>query len=457
MLEVRILMFDISYKKMNLKKIQMLFILMLCIISIQAQSDVFTRIRSNTQEVFVKQPVKVSITVYTATWFTQPLDMATLQVANAFVLPFKRTQSAIQYVKKKKYATLEFFYLIFPYQSGELIIPALDIIATSPPEGDYKGQRITLKTKPITIKVKTIPAGVNDQNWLVATNAAITAKWNRPLTNLKVGDLIERTITIHASGTLPAFIPPLQMDHPEWAGIYPHEPELKDTRTNTGANGILIQRYRYLLSKEGTFKLDPVSISWWNPHLQKKYSRETQATSLTVSPNSDLGIVATMRDSLSLTLPANELVQEDSEILILGLTIYQFATFIFFVCIMTLLLVLLIKRLLQTRKKKKEAYQNSERYYYHQLLKALENGHIATLNALYIWLLSLHQENYTIESIKPYLANISAAKELNGLLESIFSDATTMESLSKSHMEQLHKALLTKSHFAAQKLPPLNP
>jgi len=452
-------MFDFSYKKMNLKNILMLFILMYCITSIKAQTDVFARIRSNAQEIYVKQPVKVSITVYTATWFTQPLDMGNIQVPNAFVLPFKRTQSAIQYVNKKKYATLEFFYLIFPYQAGELTIPAMDIVAESPPEGDYKGRRIDLKTNPITIKVNPVPRVADDQNWMVATNATITERWNRPLTDLKVGELIERTITIRASGTLPAFIPPLHIEQPNWAGIYPREPELKDTRTNTSANGILIQRYRYLLEKEGTFEVDPVSISWWNPHLQKKYSRETKATTLTIIPNPDLGILATMRDSLSISQSVDNLAEEDKELTIFGLSIYQFSILVILIIILTFLIIQLLKRVIINVRYRKAAYINSERYYFHQLLKALGNDQQDTLNALYLWLLSLNQEAYTLESIKAKLSNATINQQLNELLLNIFDNqpAQTQQYLSKHDIEHLREELKIKLKNPTEKLPILNP
>ena len=441
------------------KNILTLLILMLSFSYTKAQTDAFARVRSNTQEIYVKQPVKVSITVYTATWFTQPLDMGNIQVPNAFVLPFKRTQSAIQYVNKKKYATIEFFYLIFPYQSGELTIPTMNIIAETPPEGDYKGQRINLKTKPITIKVNPVPAGVDVQNWLVANDATISERWNRPLTNLKVGELIERTITIRASGTLPAFIPPLHLDQPEWAGIYPREPELKDTRTNTGANGILIQRYRYLLEKEGTFEVDPVSISWWNPHLQKKYNRETKPTSLTVLPNPDLGILATMRNSLSIIQPSVDASDSDEDFLILGLNLYQAALLVILLGGVIFLIIPLIGFVKKRIRQKKSAYQLSERLYFHQLLKASESGQQDTLNALYLWLLSLNQEAYTLESIKAQLSNSTINKRLNDLLLTIFSDNTiqTKQSLSKHDIEQLRYELKIQLQKPTEKLPTFNP
>ena len=98
--------------------------------------DAFARVRMSPTQVVEKQPIKVTITVYSSTWFAEPLDFQNVQVENAFILPFARTQSGIHYINDKKYAGLEFFYLVFPYQSGDYEFPALEIKTSIPPEGD---------------------------------------------------------------------------------------------------------------------------------------------------------------------------------------------------------------------------------------------------------------------------------------------------------------------------------
>ena len=70
---------------------------------------------------------------------TAPLQFSNLQIDNAFIIPFTRTLSSMTYINNKGYATLTFYYLVFPYETGDILIPPLEITATTPPEGDYKG------------------------------------------------------------------------------------------------------------------------------------------------------------------------------------------------------------------------------------------------------------------------------------------------------------------------------
>ncbi|TAJ15499.1 hypothetical protein DMA11_00995 [Marinilabiliaceae bacterium JC017] len=392
--------------------------------SVGAQIDAFVRVRLNTQEVYIQQPVKVSITVYTATWFTQPLDMGNIQVTNAFVLPFKRTISGIQYVNKKKYASLEFFFLVFPYQVGDIVVSSMNIIAETPPEGDYKGQRISLKTKPVTIKVNPMPGKEEDEHWLVARDVTISENWNRPLKNLKIGDLIERTVTIRASGTLPAFIPESKIEQEDWACIYPREPELKDTRTTNDANGIRIQHYRYLLEKEGSFEVAPVEIFWWNPYLQKKFSRQTKPAFLTIHSNPDLGILTSMQDSLAAEVMIAEIDKAD-KISVLGLNPYELVL-IFTIVVLAVVMVYKAGRFVWNKfLYKKEQYENSEARYFKDFVKALGQNEHGKYTALYAWLIRFNLNEdlfYTTKQFSGFVEDMELEEELKRFLEAAYAN-----------------------------------
>ena len=194
--------------------VRILLVLLFHLFSIAstAQVNCFATARLNTTEVYPEQPIKVTIRVLTETWFTQPLDFEIVMVPNAFVIPFRRTQSGIHYVNNKKYAGLEFFFLIYPYTSGSYQFPEVTIHVETPPVGGYKGQQIAVKTKPKEFKVLEIPTDFKGAQWFMAKNVRISHQWDKPLEGIKVGDILERNITISAAGTLPAFIPELQLE-----------------------------------------------------------------------------------------------------------------------------------------------------------------------------------------------------------------------------------------------------
>jgi hypothetical protein len=201
-------------------------------------------------------------------------------------------------INGKKYAGLQFYFIVFPYKAGSFNVPAIKIVATTPPEGSSESKKVTIQTAAQHFTVKDVPATMKDQNWFVAKDVSISEKWSKPLQNLKVGDVIERSITIDAGGTLPQFIPQLHKDSLDFASAYLQDAELEDKRDDYDANGKLTQTIIYLLEKEGDFVIPAVQVKWWNPNSSKSYSRSAYAGKIHVKANPDLGIVATLKDSL---------------------------------------------------------------------------------------------------------------------------------------------------------------
>ena len=432
-------------------KISYLTLLMAFSIGGSSHAQSFASMRVNTQNVYKQQPIRASITVYTSTWFADAPDLGTIHIPNAFVLPFKRTQSAIQYVNNKKYATLEFFYLIFPYESGEITIPELQINISTPPEGDYIAIKRSLKTKAISIQVKDTPKSFSGTDWLVAKGVTIIEKWSKPLSDVKVGEVIERIITIKATGTLPAFIPKSNLDEESWASIYPREPQLKDTRTNKDANGIRVEKYRYLLEKEGNFTLEPITVVWYNAYLQKQYSRSTQEQTITIHSNPDLGMLTTMRDSLStseLALPNNPNKKPFS---FLGLNLKQLLLLSAILFIAIFLLLKLSKAALRKWCITKQNYLNSEKYWFDQLLNTHHKNASQQLNALYNWLIRRPNKHYTLDSFLKETNSDSVIKLLRGT----FNEEN--QKLNKQEIRDLKKGIDYISKNKKDVLPPLNP
>lgn len=415
-------------------------------LSTYSDAQYFATMQVNTKNIYKQQPIKATLTVYTSTWFTDAPDLGNFNVPNSFVLPFKRTVSGIQYVDKKQYSTLTFFYLIFPYETGEIIIPDMDITISTPPEGDFKGISRKLTTQSITINVKDAPKSFAGTNWLVAKNGYISEKWNKSLSEVKVGDVIERTITIRATGTLPSFIPPSQINDVSWASIYPKEPLLKDTRTREDANGVRIEKYRYLLEKEGTFEIEPLTVYWWNPYLNKQYSRSSKEQTIVVKPNPNLGMLTTMRDSLQTKLPSINQDDKDEAFSFLGLSLKNLLLIMIGVLISTWLLLKITMHYRKALRERKKQYLKSEKYWFDRVLKTHNKGNKEQLNAIYNWLLRRKDKQYTVNALRSY--------EASELLKNTLTNNKKL--LNKRNLKSLDKK---NSNQNEQKdaFPPLNP
>ena len=342
--------------------------------------DAFARVSVSPREGVVRQPYKVTIHVYSSTWFAKPLQFANLQVENAFIIPFSRTVSGINYINNKKYATLTFYYLVFPYETGDMIIPELEINTSIPPEGGYQGEPVTIKTKSQKVRVGAVPSANDEDVWMVAKNVSITENWSRDLQNLKVGDVVERQIIISAEGTLPSLISPLEIEEPENVSVYPAQPELQDKRNDKDANGVRTETYSYLLEKEGELIIPEQVVTWWNPITKKVYQRTLPEHQLTVAVNPDLAMMESLKDSLmAMNTPVAD---EESEV--------PFPWMKLLWVIPAILILYLafdqIKKLLLNLKERKSAFRQSEAWYFKQVQLALKKrDRAAFINALYRW------------------------------------------------------------------------
>ncbi|MGC3946509.1 MAG: BatD family protein [Chryseolinea sp.] len=349
-------------------RVVMISILVLLAARAQAQSC-FATAQLDRHSVYVQQPFKVTITVMTATWFTAPVEFDNLQVPNAFVLPFDRNFPGMFDHNGKQYAGIQFYFIVFPYRAGDFTLPPIVVHATTPPEGSSESKPITLKTPQLRFVVKPVPADSKDE-WFVAKSATIHERWNKSLAHLKVGDVIERTVIINAKGTLPQFIPVLKEQKLNFANVYPQDPELKDLRDDYDANGELTQSFIYLMEKEGSFTIPPMAVSWWNPNARKMNKRSLRQHKITVQPNPDLGMVATIKDSLEATQHPVAVTTAKKTLTIMGMKWYVFAAFAVPALAILYFLLRLLWRFIQRERKHYMQYKQSELYWFRHVLRS---------------------------------------------------------------------------------------
>ena len=415
--------------------VKKLFILFALFIVYNAEAQFATATLSK-KKVVLEEPVKVKIKVFSPTWFASPLTFSNLQLNGAFIQSFSQTIPGISTINKKKYATLEFYYILFPYQEGELIFPEITLTASIPPEGGYQGKPTTLKTKPITIQVSPVPKNADADHWLVANDVTIANKWSNDLKTAKVGDVIKREITIHAKGTLPSFIDEPEIGTVNFASIYASEPNFIDARDNSTTNGKRIDTYSYLMEEIGEFTIPEVEITWWNPHVSKFYKRKLPDYKITISENTDLASLAKIRDSLyALNRPILTIEAEEEAKLNYKEWI-KTGVKIILIILLILILIKILKKINNRFKRKQDRYLDSEKYWFHKVLK--EKGGKGLLNSLYSW---LDRSTIKIES-KTLTAISKEDKELKPEFEALKKELFSSGDKSKYNTGKIKKELI---------------
>lgn len=349
-----------------------------------AQTNVFARVTLDRNSVYVQQPFKATFTVTTTTWYTAPLQFGNLQVNDAFIVPFTHSTPGQYETNGKMLSGVQFYYMIFPYKAGRFTLPAMEITAESPAEGTYKGRKITVHTAPVTFTVKPVPPEYpSGHEWLVAQDVSLNDKWDRPLDDLKVGDVLERTVTIDVRGTLPQLIPEMKAPAGSWANIYPKPASLKDTRDEENANGERVEQASYLLLKAGTFTLPAMEIYWWNPYVGRLYKQSTAGRKIVVKENPDLGMLATLKDSLAAAAPPAAPAHK-GPYRVLGwpwyIALLYAAAALLLGGLLLKIFIKLYRRIIAARAR----YLQSERYWFRRFRQA-DAGSAELLRRLYQW------------------------------------------------------------------------
>lgn len=340
-----------------------------CSSMLHAQLKCFAKVELDRNNVYIQQPFKVTCTILTATWYTQPPEFDNIQIPGAFVVPFTRPQTGRFTDHGTGYSGIQFYYIVFPYKEGVFSVPSIAITVATPPEGSAVSSKVTLHTTPVSFVVKPVPKNFPaNEEWLVASDVKLADHWSKPLSTLKVGDVIERTVTANASGTLPQFIPALPAGKVSWAEVYPGKVTLKDTRDDYTANGERVQSSTWLLTKAGTFELPPEKVSWWNPYAARLYTRTLPAVKLQVADNPQLGMLTTLKDSLAKASKPLKPAKK-GPLMIAGMIWYKACLYAAAVLLLMWLLYRTGRYLTKKIKYLLQQYHQSEGYWFRKFMK----------------------------------------------------------------------------------------
>lgn len=347
----------------------------------QAQQT-FATVELSRRSVFPGEPFQLKVTTYTSTYYLSPISFSDFRVPNAFTVSFSRTLSGVTKVNGQQYATLQFFMQVYPLESGLLEIPSMELSFQSPPEGDYVGKEQMVKTDSRNITIKPIPSNVAVNPWFVAGRVLLSDSWDKKKQPYKVGDVLERKVTVKAFGTLPYYIPELDFNRKEGMEIYPKTAILEDKRNDEQAIGWKTQRVLYLLTKEGEITVPELVVNWFNPLTNKAIASKLSTKTIQVLPNENMGMLESIRDSLAVPNEGlgEEAVPEKKDMRKIAIKLGLVVLIIGF---MFKLIPFLLKRI-QRIKKNRINYRKTADWHYKQIFKNTDST-FQIINAINIW------------------------------------------------------------------------
>ncbi len=194
-------------------------------------------------------------------------------------------------VKGKKMREITFKYAMFPQRSGKLTIPAARFEGYTlsrpkkriDPFADLFGDDLSaslgftfaeqnpviLRSKPIDVDVKPIPAANDGNWWLPAQDVMLADKWEPDTSKFNVGEAIHRTVYLKADGVLDNQLPELQFASINGIKQYPEKPATEMSVDKGRVVSIMKMSNVYIPSRNGKMTIPEMKINWFDVNSQE--------------------------------------------------------------------------------------------------------------------------------------------------------------------------------------------
>jgi BatD DUF11 like domain len=367
--------------------------------------------------IIVGQPVHLIVEVLAPNYFTGSPDFPIFELENAIVvLPEETPVHLNQKINGQTYAGIQRTYSLYPQQPGEFQLPPAQLTvpyASAPP----KSSEAKLTLPPLKFHAD-IPAEARGLGYFLPT-ARLTLQqgWSSSLKNLRVGDTVNRTITVTTAKMQGMLIPPLALDAPAGIRVYPEEPKVLDQKTDRGefVFGRRIEAVKYFIQKDGNYTLTAIELKWWNLGSHRLETATLPAVHFTAAPNPDY--VAELPPE-----PEPVIVAQPKRVSLLNR--YRWVRFALPTALVLFLFAWLMRRygpqvygLLKTRR---ERFRHSEAVYFNKLDRACRRD---DARKAYIWLLQWLRSFGAESSLDQFLQTSDDAeltRQVNNLTATLF-------------------------------------
>ena len=166
----------------------------------------------------------------------------------------------------RRYRVHERSYAVFPLGSGPLELTGAQVIGrvvTLGASSTDGRQAVRLIADTHSLTVLPVPAAANAAPWLPARALSLSESWSSPVRDLRVGQVLQRSIRIEAAGVDAGQIPPVRVVVPGMQ-VEAQAPKLEN-RLESGVNvGVREQSFQLVALRAGPLVLPELQLPWWN-------------------------------------------------------------------------------------------------------------------------------------------------------------------------------------------------
>lgn len=190
----------------------------------------------------------------------------------------------------RSWNVLERRFALTPQHAGTLQIPALSFQGETSDANDLNSffggsTPVSARSPALSVKVQAVPAAAGTGTWLPARQLTLTLDGVPDAqTSVRVGQALNLTMTLQASGLAADALPALSLPSLDGATVYPDKPV-----TTTGNDGPWLlgreqRKFALVPERAGTLTIPATSLKWWNVLADQLEVAQIPARTLTVLP-----------------------------------------------------------------------------------------------------------------------------------------------------------------------------
>ena len=235
--------------------------------------------------VVVGQRAMLRIDVLAPNYMTSPPELPGFQMRNAVTRQLQNVNLSEEH-NGTSYAGVRFEFAIYPQEAGSYAIADQKLkvkYAAEPPA--VREETLSLPRQSFESYIPDAAAGLHP--FLAANRLTIEQSIQRSSEQLKVGDSVTRSVTIHAEETPAMLLPPVTFPAVDGLAVYPAQPVLQD-KTEGRTDALTATRTdsaTYILQRPGDYALPPIDVRWWNADEGRIETAHLDALTIKVAGN----------------------------------------------------------------------------------------------------------------------------------------------------------------------------
>lgn len=269
------------------------------------ERTLFVRLEAGDVQPFVQSDVPVTVRVYDRLGLRGG-GISRISADGASFTPQGEQRAYYRTIGRYRYQVIEQSYLMRPQRSGTIEVPPVTLEAKVPAytggqlppdiagalgrpqppnpwDTNFPSVRdLTVQSNPLTVTVRERPADA--KGWfLPARSLTISSEWAKPPKDVKVGEVLTRTIRVEAEGAGPNQLPPLTLAEVPGVRQYEEQSRTESAPVRGAPGALLTKTVSVVPTRSGTFTLPAIELGWWNTATQRQETATLPAETFTVA------------------------------------------------------------------------------------------------------------------------------------------------------------------------------